>query len=263
MTPLDVDRIKSCLRTAYVGQQIEYRARTASTNTVAKLLAGQGAPEGTVVIADLQDAGRGRLDRRWLSPSNANLLLTIVFCPSLRPSEAQRLTMICALATVDAIQTVTGLSARLKWPNDILVSGKKVGGILTELGLRGGELGFAVVGIGLNVNMSQDDLPEELRPVATSLAEELRCDVDREDLLCALLARIETRYDALRAGEAPVDEWMRNLATLGELVTVNEPHGAMRLEGIAEAVDEDGALLLRLADGSLRRVLAGDVTLRK
>ena len=263
MIPLDLERIEASLHTDYVGRQIQYHARTGSTNAMAKVLASRHVPEGTVVIADLQDAGKGRLGRQWLSPANANLLLTLIFYPTLQPSQAQRLTMVCSLAAVDAVQDATGLRVRLKWPNDLLLGEKKMGGILTGLGLHADELAFAVVGMGLNVNMRRDDLPPELRQVATSLAQELGDSVDREDLLCALLGRIEERYDRLKAGETPVSEWAENLATLGEWVAVSELSGRLLLEGRAESVDENGALLVRLADGNLRRVLAGDVTLRR
>jgi len=263
MEPLDIRQVEALLTTAYVGRSLAYHPLTDSTNRVAKELAGHGAPDGTLVIADAQSAGRGRLGRQWLSPPNTNLLMSLLFYPPLRPDQAQRMTMVCALAAADSVAQVTGLAPQLKWPNDLLLGGIKVGGILTELGLRGGELAYTVVGIGLNVNLAREQLPEELRPLATSVAQELGRPVSREALLAAFLQGVEVRYDRLKAGESPMQEWAARLATLGQWVQVSEAQGAWQAEGLAESVDEDGALWLRLADGERRRILAGDVTLRK
>ncbi len=263
MQPLDVQRIEALLTTAYVGRALAYYPSIDSTNRVAGELAQQGTPDGTLAIADVQSAGRGRLGRQWLSPPNANLLMSLVFYPPLLPSQAQRMTMVCALAAADGIAQTTGLRVQLKWPNDLLAGGRKAGGILTELGLRGEALAYTVVGMGLNVNLRRDDLPAELRPIATSVALELGHAVPREPLLAAILQGVEARYERLKAGASPMEEWAARLATLGQRVQVSEAQDEWRVEGLAEAVDEDGALLLRLADGSQRRVLVGDVTLRQ
>lgn len=259
--PLDVARVQAALRTQIIGQRIVYHASLGSTNDLAKELAEAGAAEGTLVIADEQTSGRGRLGRRWLSPPRLNLLLSLIFRPTLSPSQVQRLTMICSLAAADAIRQVAGLEAQIKWPNDILLAGKKAGGILTELGFRGDALAYAIVGLGLNVNLRAEQLPEELRGVATSIAQVAGRPIPREPLLCALLERIEQRYEQLRGGQVPVAEWAARLATLGKAVRVSEGGGT--IEGYAEAVDADGALWLRLADGRSQRILAGDVTLRE
>jgi len=283
---------------------------TTSTNDVAKDLAAQGAPEGTVVVADEQTAGRGRLGRRWLAPPGTCLLCSILFRPALAPIQAQRLTMLCALAAADAVQESTGLQVWLKWPNDLVVksqiangksanqqigkspssilhppfsilhspssilhppSWNKLGGILTETGIIGERLEFVVVGIGVNVNVEPDMLPS-LAPDATSVLAEVGRSVDRVALLAALLAGVERRYAALQAGENPHPEWAARLMTLGHMVEVITSVGAglapAQIEtglaparGVAESVDEDGALLLRMPDGGLQRFLAGDVTL--
>jgi BirA family biotin operon repressor/biotin-[acetyl-CoA-carboxylase] ligase len=259
--PLNLEAIRSALRTSFVARNMVYFPSIGSTNDVAQELAGQGAPEGTLVIADEQTAGRGRLGRRWLSPANHNLLMSLIFYPSLAASQAQRLTMICSLAAADAIRAVAGLEAGIKWPNDLLLAEKKICGILTELGLAQDRLVYAVVGIGLNVNLRAAQMPEELRPNSTSLVEERGEAVNREELLCALLHEIETRYERMRRGEVPVREWAGRLITLGKLVQVSDD--AESITAWAEDVDEDGALLIRLCDGRQRRVLAGDVTLRQ
>ena len=263
MKPWDMARIRTALAEAGMGWRLEYHPSLGSTNERAMALARAGASEGTLVIADAQTAGKGRLGRQWVSAANANLLLSLLFRPPLAPGQAQRLTMICSLAASDAIAQVTGLATRIKWPNDLLLEGKKVAGILTELGLQGDQLAHAVVGLGCNVNMQENDLPPELRPLATSLRQVSGEMVDREALLLAFLAEMERRYGALKRGESPAAEWSARLATLGQWVQVSEPGSDLVWEGEAVAVDADGALLLRLADGSQRRVLAGDVTLRK
>jgi len=280
--PLDASAIESALTTQVFGRKLVVLPCTGSTNDVAKDLAARGAPEGTVVVADEQTAGRGRLARRWLAPPRTCLLCSLLFRPDLPPIQAQRLTMLCSLAAADAIEQVAGLQVRLKWPNDLVAKSqianrksavrnlhspfsilhpptwKKLAGILTETGITGERLDFAVVGIGINVNVEPQVLPT-LAPDATSILAEVGCPVDRVALLVALLAGVERRYQALRAGESPHREWAVRLATLGQPVEVAAAGEV--LAGVAESVDEYGALLLRLPDGGWRRLLVGDVTL--
>jgi BirA family biotin operon repressor/biotin-[acetyl-CoA-carboxylase] ligase len=261
---LSVESIEKGLTTAFMGRRTVYHRSIGSTNDVAKELAIRRAPEGTLVIADEQTAGKGRLGRRWLAPPGTSLLMSLLFRPHfLAPYQAQRLTMICSLAVVEAIETVTGLAAAIKWPNDIMVQGKKVGGILTELGATGERLKYAVVGLGLNVNLDFGAVEAmgELAATATSLSQELGREVSRLTLLWRILENIESRYQRLGAGELSHDEWASRLITLHNYVTVDAPQGAV--EGWAEDVDADGALILRTDCGERQRVLAGDVTLRK
>jgi len=167
--------------------------------------------------------------------------------------------MICSLVIADAIEGLTGLPAGLKWPNDIFIRGRKAGGILTESGTTGGHLDYVVVGMGLNVNLAVSALPE-LRDMATSLSQELGREVSRLELLWKILEGIEMRYESLRRGKSPHEEWAARLINLGRQVQVTMPQGA--LAGWAEGVDADGVLILRLPDGQRKRILAGDVTLR-
>ena len=224
-----------------------------------KELAAQGTPEGTLVVADEQTAGKGRLGRKWLAPAGTSLLLSLLFRPDLAPYQAQRLTMICSLAIADAIEGLTGLPVGLKWPNDIFIHGKKAGGILTESGTTGGRLDYIVVGMGLNVNLAISTIPE-LKDIATSLSQELGQQVSRLELLWKILEGIETRYNSLRRGESPHEEWAARLINLGRQVQVATPQGV--LVGWAEGVNADGALILRTPDGQRKWILAGDVTLR-
>ncbi len=267
---LSQEQIEEALGPVTLWRKVVYLPTTGSTNDVAKDLAAQGAPEGTVVVADEQTAGRGRMGRHWLAPPGTCLLCSILFRPDLPPAQAQRLMMLCALSTVDAVEQTAGLPVALKWPNDLIIESRitnhesrnwrKLGGILTETGMKGERVEFTVVGIGINVNVALRDLPS-LAPNATSILAETGREVDRATLLAALLAGTEARYARLRAGESPHAEWAARLATLGQPVEVTTPAGT--LAGAAEAVDGDGALLLRTLDGTLHRLLAGDVTLAR
>jgi BirA family biotin operon repressor/biotin-[acetyl-CoA-carboxylase] ligase len=264
---LNIRRLHGMLTTATFGRRLIYRPQIGSTNDLAKDLASEGAPEGTVVVADEQTAGRGRLGRRWLAPPGSALLCSILFRPTLPLRNAPQLTMVCALAAADAVATVARLDVALKWPNDLIVATggrgeaaawRKLAGLLTETGVMGDRLDFVVVGIGLNANVPAEVLPQ-IAPRATSLRAETGREADREALLASLLAGIERRYAALQAGQSPHTEWAARLATLGRSVRATTPQGPV--EGVAEAVDAAGALLVRAADGTLHRLVAGDVTL--
>jgi BirA family biotin operon repressor/biotin-[acetyl-CoA-carboxylase] ligase len=258
---LSAEAIREGLHTRFVGREVVYLRETGSTNDEARRLARAGAAEGTLVIADYQRSGRGRLDRRWEAPPGSCLLLSLVFRPLLAPHQVQLLTMVCGLAMAGAIEAETGVKAGLKWPNDVMLGPAKAGGILTELELDGDRLAFVVVGIGLNVNLDPGQLPADLIAPATSLSRSLGREVARLPLLWALLTEVEARYERLSAGHSPQEEWAERLVTLGRKITVSSV-GTV-LEGLAEGVDANGALLVRLADGRLERVVAGDVSLRE
>jgi BirA family biotin operon repressor/biotin-[acetyl-CoA-carboxylase] ligase len=257
---LSAGKIQEGLGTDFIGQELVYLTETGSTNDEARRLAEAGAVEGTVIVADHQTVGRGRLDRRWEAPPGSSLLLSLIFRPAVTPRQIQRLTMICGLAAVDAVESQTGLKVGLKWPNDITVGGAKVGGILTEIGLSGDRVDYVIVGMGLNVNLEPDRLPADLLMPASSLSHLLGRRVARLPLLQTLLRAVEARYVAFQAGHSPQSEWAERLITLGQAVVVSGIGDTW--EGVAEGVDADGALLVRLADGRLQTVLAGDVTLR-
>ena len=260
MEALTAEAIRAGLGTAFVGQEVHTWLEIGSTNDEARRLARAGAPEGTLVVAEHQTAGRGRLERRWESPPGSSRLPSLSLCPSLAPAQAQCLTMICGLAVVEAVEATVGVAAGLKWPNDVVAGGAKLGGILAEIELQGQALAYAVVGVGLNVNLDPADLPAGLVTPATSLAQLVGRPVPRLPLLQAFLRAVERRTLALRAGHSPHEEWAARLVTLGRQVTVSG--AGLALNGRAEGVGPDGALLVRLADGRLERVLAGDVTLR-
>jgi BirA family biotin operon repressor/biotin-[acetyl-CoA-carboxylase] ligase len=250
------------LSTRLFGRNLISLPSTGSTNDVLKELAARGVPEGTVVVTDEQTAGRGRLSRRWFAPRGTSLLLSILFRPSLDLRRASWLTMLSSLSATDAVRQTSGLEVVLKWPNDLIVEGegdwRKLAGVLTETGLVGEQLEFVVVGIGINVNVEPGDL-SALAQNATSILAETGQEVDRGALLAALLEGVEARYQRMQAGESPREEWAACLATIGCRVQATTSEGA--INGVAETVDENGALLLRTSDGGLVRLLAGDVTL--
>jgi BirA family biotin operon repressor/biotin-[acetyl-CoA-carboxylase] ligase len=258
---LSPDSIRSGLATRFVGQTVHYWPAVGSTNDELKRLAEAGAPEGTLALADEQTAGRGRLrGRTWVAPARSSLLMSLLFRPAwLAPTQTGQLTMLCALAAADAVAEVAGLQPGLKWPNDLLLDGKKLAGVLTELSFAGDKLAWAVVGVGLNVNADFAG-QADLAATATSLSMAVGRPVSRLRLLHAYLAGVEARYEALRTGRSPHREWAARLATLGQAVAVHAPDGVY--QGIAEGVDEAGALLLRQSSGEVVRILAGDVTLK-
>jgi len=244
------------LPTSFIGRRALYYPTLTSTMDIARQEARQKAPEGTVVIAGEQTAGKGRVKRVWLSPKGS-VALSIVLYPRL--SSLPYLVMLASLAVVHTIEVVTGLKPQIKWPNDVLINRKKVCGILIESDVPGRKVAYAIIGIGINVNNRIADFPE-LMPIATSLADELGREVSRVALIRQLLAETEKFYLTLPDSEKIFQKWQERLVTLGKKVRVQS--GKTVLEGIAESVDQDGNLLLRQFDGSLTRIIAADVTLR-
>ena len=253
---LSVASITQNLATRFVGQKVIYYPTVTSTNEIAKEKAKQGALEGTVVIAGEQTAGKGRRQRIWFSPKGS-IALSVILYPRL--DSLPSLIMLASLAVVRSIETVTSLKPRIKWPNDVLVNGRKVCGILVESEVRGSKVGYAVVGVGVNVNLEASNLPAML-PGATSLSDELGRDVSLPGLVRRLLVEVEGLYLALESGGSIYEGWRDSLVTLGKEVSV-ESDGS-RYIGIAESVARDGSLWLRHPDGGLSQIVAGDVSLR-
>lgn len=216
----------------------------------------RGAGDGTVVAADEQTAGRGRLKRSWLTPKGG-IALSIILKPAI--DYLPSLIMLASVAVARTIEAVTDLKAQLKWPNDVLVNGRKVCGILIESGVRDNIVDYAIIGIGINANIKIADSAVVLLADATSLSDELGRRVSRLRLVRRLLVELDRLYLALPRGEAVYAEWRDRLITLGRKVGV--ALGDTVYQGIAESVDRDGSLNLRLTDGGLIRVSAGDVSL--
>ncbi len=226
--------------------------RTASTNDLLRELAERGAPEGTVVVAREQSAGRGRRGRAWLSPPGG-LWLSLLLRP---PDPADgRIALAAAVGTAEGIRKVCGATVGLKWPNDLMLDGRKVGGILVEAVPP-----CVIVGVGVNVNVDRASLPDEVADAATSLAEALGHPVDLDAAQAAVVDGIDQAYATLVAGRAEevVERWRRYNVTLGRPVRIE---GATEMqEGRAIDVDEDGALVVEVSGGRRVRVIAGDVT---
>ena len=250
-------------QTKVVGRDIRVFQETASTNDVVEKLARDGAEEGAVVFAESQTRGRGRLGRKWISPAGRGLWFSVLLRPNLRPQEATRLTVASATALRRAIELQTGLKPEIKWPNDILVRGKKVAGILTELSAELDYVKYIVLGIGVDVNLNPSEFPPELRKVATSLKAELGKPVSRPDLAVAILRELDRDYARIGAGQftALADEWQEHGTTIGQDVVIRI--GDRETRGRAESLGEDGELLLRTDHGHLERIIGGDVTLEK
>lgn len=257
MGQLTAESIRRELHTEFVGRQVVCLDSVSSTNDAAKRLAREGAPEGTLVVAEEQTAGRGRQRRKWIAPVGSSLLLSLIFRPSLPPAGLPQLLMASGLAVAEAIEDSTGLPVRLKWPNDILLVGKKAGGILIEAGLSGETIDYAVVGIGLNVNLDLAQVPE-IAASATSLSTALGRRVPRLRVLHSLLCSMEREYLLLQGGESPHGRWVARLDQLGHEVEINTPWGKER--GLLERVNEDGALILRRQDGTEAPITVGDFT---
>ncbi len=247
------------LNTRELGRTLHYQESLASTNELAFQLASEGAFHGEIVITEQQTAGKGRRGRSWCSPPGLNLYFSAILRPELPPQRAPELTLVTAIALAETLREA-GVEARIKWPNDVQVEGKKIAGILTELSADQDRVHYVIVGVGVNLNAQDADFPPELKPLATSLYEARGERVPRALFTAALWTRLEEWLELhAEEGFAPNRAaWMKMSSTLGQDVLVKTERQELR--GIAEDIDESGALMVRTADG-LQRVLAGDVEL--
>lgn len=267
--PADVyseSEIASRLHTKWAGKNLIFLESTGSTNADAKGLAEEGAPHGTTVAADRQTAGRGRRGRSWESPAGASIYFTIVIRPDFAPDKASMVTLVMALSVADAIREMTGLDTGIKWPNDIVVNGKKVVGILTEMSMTPemNEIQFLVAGVGVNVNQNGPaDFPEELRGTASSLRTESGQLIDRAALLERILTRFEADYEIF---ERTLDlsvlraRYESGLVGKNAVVRVLDPAG--EYTGISRGITETGELVVEREDGERVLVYAGEVSVR-
>jgi BirA family biotin operon repressor/biotin-[acetyl-CoA-carboxylase] ligase len=247
--------------TLVVGREIQVFESATSTNDLVARLAQDGIKEGVVVFAEAQTQGRGRLGRLWLSPPRKGLWFSVLLRPNLSPQAAAQLTVAAATALVRAIDSQTGLVPEIKWPNDILIEGKKVAGILTELTAELDHVKDVILGIGIDVNLESRDFPVALRDCATSLRIAGGEKLDRAALAVAVLRELDRAYRLVNTGqfESIAEEWQRRCHTLGRDVSIRM--GDRVIRGRAESLDTDGALLLRGPYGSLERIIGGDVTM--
>ena len=239
----------------FIGRNILYFPSLPSTMDTAKRMAKEGMGEGTIVLASQQTGGRGRLGRTWLSSPDSSILLSVILRPDV--SQLPQLNMVAGLATVHSIEKATGLKPVLKWPNDVLLNGKKVCGILMENVFEGGELKAAIVGIGLNVRLDTSRFAA-ISATATSLSKELGREMSPWEILPFLLKELEQSYRELQGGGSiPIyEKWLARVETLGKVVRVKS--GDSVEEGYAESINFDGSIMLRRSDGSLIKVVTGE-----
>ncbi|PYF09150.1 BirA family biotin operon repressor/biotin-[acetyl-CoA-carboxylase] ligase [Rhodobacter viridis] len=245
-----------------IGCAVHHRPVLSSTNTFLAGLARRGAPTGTVVLADHQTAGRGKYDRRWVSRPGESLLASVLLRPSRPLADLAQVTLVIAVAAAEAIARTTGLAPQIKWPNDLMVEGRKLSGILCEMVMTPeGDLDHIIAGIGINLAQARTDFPPELQAIATSISAETGRKVDRFELFTALIDRLDYRLSEWeRLGFEPARHaWSVRSCTLGRPVILAAPHAPR--QGIAEALGPDGALCLRDADGTLHSVIFGEIPL--
>lgn len=250
-------------KTRVIGRDIRVFEETTSTNDVVEKLARDEVKEGVVVFAESQTRGRGRMGRKWISPPRKGLWFSILLRPPMRPTAVTQLTIAAATALFRAIRAQTGITPEIKWPNDILIGGKKTAGILTELSAEPDKVKHVILGVGIDVNIAANEFPADLRKIATSLHIETGRRQNRADLAIKILRELDHDYHRVCSGqfEALADEWEEHCSTLGRNVAIHI--GDRILRGTAESLDTDGALLLRTQHGHLERIIGGDVTIEK
>ncbi|NLM12763.1 MAG: biotin--[acetyl-CoA-carboxylase] ligase [Epulopiscium sp.] len=258
---LTEDEVRYQLKTKWLGQKIHHYHQIDSTNKEAKKLAANGEREGTVVIAEEQLAGRGRLGRTWVSPPQTGIWMSVILRPPISPADASKITLIAGLAVCEGIKAVTGLPAQIKWPNDIVLHNKKICGILTEMSAELEKVNYIILGIGINVNMSS--FPEDIKNMATSLKIEGGKDYDRKEIVKAILTNLEKYYEAYlnkQDLENLIEKYKSYCLTLGKEVKIIHRNE----EFIGKAIDltEEGELMVEKHDGQVITVFFGEVSVR-
>jgi BirA family biotin operon repressor/biotin-[acetyl-CoA-carboxylase] ligase len=253
--------VRPGLVTGTLGRVLEYREEVASTQQLLRELAGGGAPEGSVVLADRQALGRGRRQRGWISLSGS-LAMSVLFTPRVAPHRISQFLLLAGVAAAEAISLQSGVRPGLKWPNDVLLEGKKVGGILAEMSSDAERIEHVILGLGLNLNTPADEIPPEIRDQATSVLAATGSRISRPALVRDILIRLERFYHRLlEEGPSPVrEQWLAYTVTLGRRVRVETSESVFH--GMARDIDESGALLLQDDSGVEHRLVAGDVSLR-
>jgi BirA family biotin operon repressor/biotin-[acetyl-CoA-carboxylase] ligase len=255
------DIIRNKLSQSIFAPHIVFYETVDSTNSLLKDLAARGAAEGTIVIAGEQTAGRGRMERVWFSPGRSNLYLSLLLRPSVKPDQVFVLTMVMALATIEGVETVSGLGPMIKWPNDLYVRGSKLGGILTEFCVRDRAVEYVVLGLGLNVNWNPGEEQGLIYP-ATSVFKETGRKISRDDLLVAILLSFQDYYGRVLAGNIAevYDKWNKRSMLFGRPVEIKTTDGS--LFGKALRIDRKGALVIEDDNCKEQTILSGDVSVK-
>lgn len=247
------------LETSFIGRQIIHHESVPSTQLVAHQMAMNGADEGTVVIAEEQTAGKGRLSRKWHSPKRTGIWMSFIVKPHLPLEKAPQFTLVTAIAAVRAIKQVCNLEVEIKWPNDILYKGKKIAGILTEVQGDADQINFLIIGIGINVNHTEDDFPKELKDSATSLAIATGKNISRKDIIQEILKNFEKYYDIyLKQGFAPLKIiWEAYSNTIGKTIIARTFSDVITGEAIG--ITDEGVLQIKDEKGNLQHVYSADI----
>lgn len=261
MEHLNAEKIKTLLDDSRFSKNIIIHKNISSTNNHAKELACKGGEEGTVILAEEQTAGRGRMDRLWLSPPCKNILVSLLLKPSIHIERIFSLTLALALSITEAIKKMTGLSAMIKWPNDIYMNNKKLGGILTEFRIKGSEPEYVILGLGLNVNWCPEKEMDILFP-STSILNEYGEELSRNDLIALILSGFEKIYIEILKGNVEKFNKRCNELSMVSGKDISVATQGEIIKGRALGIDEDGALLVRGQDGVVQKVLNGDASLR-
>lgn len=253
--------LKSRMETRWAGRELVYLDTVDSTNDYVKKLAEQGAPHGTLAVADYQSGGKGRRGKIWITPHGTTIAMSILIRPQIRPEKASMLTLVIGMAAAMAVRDITSLDVKIKWPNDLVIHGKKLSGTLTEMSAEMEGIHYVVIGTGINANITE--FPEELQEIASSLQIELGHPVDRGAIICASMKYFEEYYEKFIETEDMSllkDGYQKLLANMEQQVRVLDPGN--EYTGIARGIDDLGQLLVEREDGTVTRVYAGEVSVR-
>ena len=258
---LSKEELESTIHTKWAGTQVAFFEETDSTNNEIRRLAEQGAPHGTLAVAERQLGGKGRRGRVWTSPAGVGIWMSMLLRPQIDPMAASMLTLVMALSTRRGIEKATGLKSEIKWPNDLVLNKKKICGILTEMSTELMEIQYVIPGTGINVN--QMEFPDDIKATATSLRIESGKIQKRSVIIAAIMEAFEGYYDTFIETQdmsGLIEEYNANLVNLGNEVCVLDPAGEYR--GVSEGINKEGALLVRLSDGTLKEIISGEVSVR-
>ena len=265
MNYIDIFEIKKNLKGSFIGKNIYYEEKVDSTNTLARELSAKGVKNGSVVISDYQEKGRGRNGKIWTSPCGCNIYMSIILKPKFSPEVAQGMTILAAVSVADAIAEVTSLKPQIKWPNDILIGSKKVSGILTEMSTQNMIIEHIIVGIGINVNAEENDMEDGIKNIATSLLiESKKTDgftglLNRNKLITSILNKFDKYYEMfLSTGLSSVLQYYQKyFSMIGKEIEINIKD--KRVKGQVVGIDSKGALLLKTGENELERVVSGEI----
>lgn len=255
------DEIVSGLNTVWAAKNLVFYEETGSTNQDAKKMAEEGAEHGTLVVANMQNAGRGRWGRTWLSPAGEAVYMSLLLRPPCEPEQASALTLVMALAVLETVKELKPQNCGIKWPNDIVMSGKKICGILTEMCVKKGDIDYVIIGVGINAN--QSSFAEEIADTATSILLQIGKRADRAWLICRIMHYFEQMYAEFEKTwdlTGLIERYHQSLLNKNRQVRVLDPKG--EYEGVALGINPQGELLVRKQDGELIEVYAGEVSVR-